>query len=211
MYQESGVGGEPYTRKNPTIEQKSNVVRVEILNFPVGGKGLLGVHYSAIRIISTYRTEFSCKQTDTVIIEYCADSRALFTENKNSYNEFRSKHDAGAIDLRDELNLYEVLEEAKVWEKTKYHFYESNCHVFALNMFNFCLKNTSRRKMQPKDIPNQSKYWIFSKLYIPITPFGAEISNATGHSREKGTRKKQLKVRSYLLKVKRSISVAAEP
>jgi len=171
----SGVGGEAYTRKTPEVEQKLNIERIETLHFP--------------------QNEFSLKQTDTVIIEYCGDSRVLFTENKNSYKEFKSKHEADRIDIRDNINLYEVLEEAKVWEKTKYHVHENNCHVFALNIFNFCLKSTSRKKMQPK--ANQSKAWIFSKLQylgvpiITLSPSCTEISNTRGHkaARARGKRK----------------------
>ena len=73
---------------------------------------------------------------------------------------------AKGADIKEGLNLYAVFQQAKQWGNIPYHLHKNNCHRLAVDLFNFCLRDGSTKRILPEQVPNRILSWMASKIGV---------------------------------------------
>jgi hypothetical protein len=164
---QDGVGGERVRRDDARIEKQQTITNVEIYQVPLPGiPGTLGGVHSIVKIVCIYRNADHFKFKATVWVERVAEGDGgnnvvITREPLVALTLFREAHDT---DIKNKLSLFSVLEQAKEWGKIAYSLHEKNCHILAVNLFNFCLKEGSPKIISRRQIPNQIQSWFAATL-----------------------------------------------
>ena len=114
-----GTGGVAISRRSLAFEKNAQVTSIEMASCPMEISVLISsASHSFLRVTSTYREGYYYKENWSVIIERVGETEdgnnVVISANSLKPGESTFKAAKGA-DIREGLNMYAVLEQAKLW------------------------------------------------------------------------------------------------